>query len=128
MRVLIAEDHHAVRRCVRDIIEAQCGAEVCAETGHGSHVLALAAEKQPDIAVIDLSLPGMGGLALTQQLMSAAPMVKVLILTMTDDDDMVAQCLGAGARGYLLKTDAEQHLPAAIAALASNRTYLSPHL
>jgi DNA-binding NarL/FixJ family response regulator len=129
VRILIAEDHPLVRRCVRDIIEAQPGWTVCAETGDGTEVLALAGKTRPDVAVLDLSLPGVGGLLLTQRLNEALPEVAVLILTMNDDEDMVAHCLGAGARGYVLKTDAEQHLASAITtALTGGGTYVSPSI
>ena len=126
VRVLIAEDHAHVRRYVRDIIETRPGWEVCAETGDGGEVQDLAAETWPDVAVLDLSLPGVGGLVLTQRLKETVPALEILILTMNDDEDMVERCLAAGARGYLLKTDAEQHLAPAITALSTGGTYLSP--
>jgi len=126
MRVLIAEDHPMVRRCVRDIIETCSEWEVCAETGDGSEVARLAVETAPDVAVVDLSLPGAGGLEVTRRLKQTLARVEVIILTMNDDKEMVESGLAAGARGYLLKTDAEQHLASAITAVALGKRYLSP--
>ncbi len=126
MRVLIADDHPVVRRGVRDIIEMQPGWDVCAEASDGSVVVELALETKPDVVVMDVSLPRLGGLEATRRLKAALPEVEVLIFTMHDDDKTIAGGLAAGARGYLLKTDADGHLVAAITALAAGRPYFSP--
>lgn len=125
LRVLIADDHEIVRRGVRDVIESHPGWEVCAEASSGSDVLALAVEHNPNVVVLDVSLPGLNGLAVTRQLRQAVPAAEVLLFTMHDDDGTVSGGLAAGARGYLLKTEGDEQLIAAISALGAHRPYFS---
>jgi DNA-binding NarL/FixJ family response regulator len=126
LRVLIADDHEIVRRGVRDVIEGHAGWEVCAEASTGSEVLELALREQPNVAVLDVSLPGLNGIAVTRQLRRDLPQTEVLLFTMHDDDETISGGLAAGARAYLLKTDGPDHLVAAISALGSHRPYFSP--
>jgi DNA-binding NarL/FixJ family response regulator len=126
LRVLIADDHEIVRRGVRDVVEAQPGWEVCAEASNGSDVLQLALAQRPNIAVLDVSLPGLNGIAVTRQIRQAAPATEVLLFTMHDDDETISGGLAAGARGYLLKSDGDNQLVAAISALGAHRPYFSP--
>jgi len=126
LRVLIADDHEIVRRGVRDVVEAHLGWEVCGETSEGSEILALAQEHRPNVVVLDVSMPGLNGIAVTRQIRQVLPATEVLLFTMHDDDETVAGGLAAGARGYLLKTEGEAQLIAAIAALAVHRPYFSP--
>ena len=125
LRILIADDHEIVRKGVRDVIEGHPGWEVCAEAADGQEALDLAIQEKPDIAILDVSLPLLNGVALTRRLRQERPGTRVLLFTMHDDDETVSGGLAAGARGYILKTDSEQHLEAAIAALSSNRPYFS---
>jgi DNA-binding NarL/FixJ family response regulator len=125
LRILIADDHEIVRKGVRDVIEGHPGWEVCAEAADGQEALDLAIQEKPDIAILDVSLPLLNGVALTRRLRQERPNTRVLLFTMHDDDETVSGGLAAGARGYILKTDSEQHLEAAIAALSSNRPYFS---
>jgi DNA-binding NarL/FixJ family response regulator len=126
LRVLIADDHEIVRRGVRDVVEAQPGWEVCAEASNGSDVLELALSQRPNIAVLDVSLPGLNGIAVTRQIRQASPATEVLLFTMHDDDETISGGLAAGARGYLLKSDGDNQLVAAISALGAHRPYFSP--
>jgi DNA-binding NarL/FixJ family response regulator len=126
LRVLIADDHEIVRRGVRDVVEAQPGWEVCAEASNGSDVLQLALAQRPNIAVLDVSQPGLNGIAVTRQIRQAAPATEVLLFTMHDDDETISGGLAAGARGYLLKSDGDNQLVAAISALGAHRPYFSP--
>ena len=121
LRILIADDHEIVRRGIRDIVESHPGWEVCGEASDGQSAVELAAIEQPDVAVIDVSLPLMNGLAVTRRLRQDSPQTNVLLFTMHDDDETVSGGLAAGARGYLLKSESEQHLEAAISALGANR-------
>lgn len=125
LRILIADDHEIVRRGVRDIVEAHPGWEVCGEASNGQEALEIALREKPNVAVLDVSLPVLNGLAVTRRLHQEAPHTNVLLFTMHDDDETVSGGLAAGARGYLLKTDSEQHLEAAISALGANRPYFS---
>jgi DNA-binding NarL/FixJ family response regulator len=125
LRILIADDHDIVRKGVRDVIEGHPGWAVCGEASDGQKALELAMETKPDIAVLDVSLPILNGVALTRRLHKDLPGTKVLLFTMHDDDETVSTGLAAGARGYVLKTDSESHLEAAISALGANRPYFS---
>ena len=125
LRILIADDHEIVRRGIRDIVESHPGWEVCGEASDGQAAVELATVQQPDVAVIDVSLPLMNGLAVTRRLRQDSPQTNVLLFTMHDDDETVSGGLAAGARGYLLKSESEQHLEAAISALGANRPYFS---
>ena len=125
LRILIADDHEIVRKGVRDVIEGHPGWEVCAEASDGQQALELALEEKPDVAILDVSLPIMNGLALARRLRKECPKVRVLLFTMHDDDETVSGGLAAGARGYVLKSDSESHLEAAISALHANRLYFS---
>jgi DNA-binding NarL/FixJ family response regulator len=125
LRVLIADDHDLLRKGVRDLIEGHVGWEVCGEASDGQRALELALCEKPDVAVVDVSLPIMNGVALTRRLRQECPTTRVLLFTMHDDGETVNDGLAAGARGYLLKTDSEQHLEAAISAVGANRPYFS---
>ena len=126
LRILIAEHHEIVRKRVRRVIEGRLGWAVCAEAADGQEALDLAFQEKPDVAILAVSLPLLNGVALTGRLLQEQPGTRVLLFTKHDDDETVNGGLTAGARGYVLKTDSEQHLEAAIAALGSNRSYFSP--
>ena len=125
LRILIADDHEIVRKGVRDVIEGHPGWEVVAEASDGQQALDLALKEKPDVAVLDVSLPILNGVALTRHLQKECPKTRVLLFTMHDDDETVSGGLAAGARGYVLKSDSESHLEAAISALQANRLYFS---
>ena len=125
LRILVADDHEIVRKGVRDVIEAHHGWEVCGEAADGQQALEIALREKPDIAVLDVSLPVMNGISLTRRLKQECPKINVLLFTMHDDEETVSGGLAAGARGYILKSDSEQHLEAAISALGANRPYFS---
>lgn len=125
LRILIADDHEIVRKGVRDLVESHPGWEVCGEAADGQQAMEMALVQRPDVAILDVSLPLMNGVALTRRLHTEQPSIRVLLFTMHDDDETVGSGLAAGARGYLLKSDSEHHLEAAISALGANRPYFS---
>ncbi len=125
LRILIADDHEIVRKGVRDLIEGHPGWMVCAEAADGQTALDAALRESPDIAILDVSLPLLNGIAVTRWMKKERPTTQVLLFTMHDDDETVGSGLAAGARGYLIKSDSEGHLEAAIEALAVNRPYFS---
>jgi DNA-binding NarL/FixJ family response regulator len=124
-RILIADDHDIVRRGVRDILVAQPGWEVCGEAADGREAVEIGLREKPDIAILDVSLPLLNGIGVTRQLRQALPKIEVLLFTMHDDEETVSGGLAAGARGYLRKTDSDQHLVAAVSALGAHRPYFS---
>jgi len=102
MRVLIADDHGLFRDSLRSLLAAH-GVDVAGEAGNGEEALELASALNPDVVLMDLRMPGMGGLEATRRLAVEMPEVKVVVLTASDDDEDLFEAIRAGARGYLLK-------------------------
>ena len=113
-RILIADDHAVVRSGVRRIIEDQPGWSVVAEAADGKDAIAQAIAAKPDVAILDCALPLIDGIEATRQIRRRVPNVEVLIFTMDDNEILLREMLEAGARGYVLKSDAQQHLISAI--------------
>lgn len=126
LRIILADDHEVVRKGVIDVIAANPGWEVVGQAADGEAALELALRLRPDIAVLDVSLPHINGVTLTRRLRQEAPEISVLLFTMLDDDETVNEGLAAGAKGYILKSDTQQHLSAAISAIGARRPYFSP--
>ena len=124
-RILIADDHDVVRRGVRTLLETRPNLVIVAEASNGRAALEEARLTKPDIAVIDYSMPEMNGLDLTRALKREIPRIEILLYTMHDREDLILEVLRAGARGYVLKSDTERHLLAAIDALSIHRPYFS---
>jgi DNA-binding NarL/FixJ family response regulator len=125
MQILIADDHDIIRRGVRTLLETRGDLRVVAEASTGREALAKARERKPQIAIIDYSLPELNGRDLTVELKRELPKIEVLIYTMHDREEMILEVLQAGARGFVLKSDTEQHLFGAIDALSVHRPYFS---
>ena len=124
-RILIADDHPVVRSGVRRIIESHAGWTVVAEAADGKEAIDKAIATKPDVAILDDALPRINGIEATRQIRLRAPSVEVLILTEHDNEIIMRDAFSAGARGYFLKTEAEQELVAAIESLAAHRPYLT---
>lgn len=124
-RILIADDHDIIRRGVRALLETRSDVEVVAEASTGRAALAAARETMPDIAIIDYSLPELNGHDLTVAMKRELPWTEILIYTMYDRESMILGVLRAGARGFILKSETEEHLSAAINALSIHRPYFS---
>lgn len=124
-KLLIADDHEAIRNGVRSLLAVRQEWRIAAEASNGHEALSLAQETQPDVAIIDYSLPQMNGLELTQALRREVPRTEVLIYTMHDREDIVQKVLRAGARGYVLKSDPGADLIAAVEALLMRKPYFS---
>lgn len=125
LRILIADENEIVRRGVRNLIESHQDWEVCGEAADGQTALEIATREHPQIAILDITLPVVGGILLTRRLKQASATTRVLLFTMADDVETVNSGLAAGARGYILKTDTGQQLEAAIDALAARKPYFS---
>ena len=124
-RILIADDHYSLRESVRSFLQSHPEWQIVAEAADGSTALELARTTQPDIAIIDLSLPMLNGVNLTHALRNEFPQIEVLLYTIHERDNILANVLRAGARAYVLKTDSTHHLIAAIDALAVHKPYFS---
>jgi len=125
-RILLADDHEVVRAGLRALLEEQSGWEVVAEAADGRDAVEKATKLKPDVVVIDIAMPSLNGLEAVRQIVKAVPNTKVLVLTMYDSDPLIQQVLQAGARGYLLKSDAGRDLVSAIDALRRNKTFFTP--
>jgi DNA-binding NarL/FixJ family response regulator len=123
LRVLLADDDLAVRRGFRAVLGAQEDIVICAECGDGREALDLVMRHKPHIAIIDLSLPSLNGLEATRRIRQMSPATRVLVFTVHEEDDWIRKARGAGARGYLLKSDDDAQIVAAICALAQGRSY-----
>lgn len=124
-RILIADNHQIARQRMRDLLDAMPAWQVVAEASDGRAAFRLAIEVKPDIAVLDYSLPEMNGLELTRAIKRALPHVEILIYTMNERESVLADILRAGARGYVLKSDSEANLIAAVEALSMHKPYFS---
>lgn len=123
-RVLLADDHAVLRAGLRMLLDAQTGLVVVGEAGDGRAALQLAADLQPDIILLDLSMPGLDGLEAVPLLRKAAPAARVLVLTMHDDASYLRQALRLGAAGYVLKKAADGELIAAVRGVLRGEVYV----
>jgi DNA-binding NarL/FixJ family response regulator len=126
IRVLVADDHAIVRSGIRHVLEGEPGFTVVGEASNGAEALALAAELGPDVAVLDISMPGVSGLQAAIELRRRCPDTRVLILSMHDNTEYVLESLKAGVHGYLLKDTAAAELGAAIRAVCRGELFFSP--
>ncbi len=125
LRILIADDHEVARRGIRALLESHPGWEVCAEAKDGRDAVDLAASTKPDLVLLDIGMPNLNGLEAARQILATRPGVAILILTMHDSDNVVREVLRAGARGFLLKSDAGRDLVSAVEALQLQRTFFT---
>jgi DNA-binding NarL/FixJ family response regulator len=128
LRLLVADDHPVFRAGLRLLLESldDFDIEVVGECENGEQALAAAIELSPDVIVMDLQMPGLGGIETTRRVVAAAPHVRVLVLTMFDDDNSVFAALRAGAHGYVLKGAGQEQLARAIRAVSEGESIFSP--
>jgi DNA-binding NarL/FixJ family response regulator len=126
-RVLLVDDHDLFRTGLRNLLEEE-GVEVVAEAGTGMEAIALVREHAPEVVVMDLNMPGISGVEATRQITSIAPLTRVLVLTISDQDGDVIDAIMAGACGYLLKDASIQELLRGIRAAAVGESLISPHV
>ena len=124
-RILIADDHDVVRTGVRRILEAKPRWEIVAETRDGKQAIAKAISEKVDVAILDYSLPLINGVEATRQIRARSPNTEVLIFTMHDTETILRDLLAAGARGYLLKSDANRFLIEAVEALTQHKPFFT---
>ena len=120
VRVLLVEDHEIVRRGIRGLLESHPAYEIC-----GQAAVDLAGRLKPDVAILDYSLPALNGIESARNIKKVSPQTQILIFTQHDSDDLIRDALVAGARGFLLKSEADDHLLHALAALSLNRPYFT---
>jgi DNA-binding NarL/FixJ family response regulator len=123
---MLADDHTLVRAGLRKLLDAMPGMEVVGEAGDGQTLLEQAAQCKPDMVLMDIAMPGINGLEATAQLIKTNPAVRVLMLSMHQNEEYVRRALRHGAVAYLLKDSAPMELELAVAAVLRGETYLSP--
>jgi DNA-binding NarL/FixJ family response regulator len=128
VKVLLADDHTLVRKGIRALLMALPGVQVIAETADGREALELIETHRPDVALLDITMPGLNGLEVAARSVKSSPHTKILILSMHAGEAYVAQALAAGVRGYLLKDAADDELGMALKAVARGDVYLSPRI
>jgi DNA-binding NarL/FixJ family response regulator len=126
LRILIADDHGLVRRGAVAVLRSRHGWRVVGEAANGREAVEKAIKQKPDVAILDISMPELDGVEATRQILEAVPDTGVLVLTMHGSEQMVRSALGAGARGYLLKSDLTECLVKAVKAIADGKRFLTP--
>jgi len=126
IRVLLADDHTLVRAGIRSLLESIEDVDVVAEAGDGREALELITKHRPDVALLDIGMPGLNGLELAKRIPTESPRTRIIILSMHADVNYVNQALRAGVRGYLIKGAAVSELPLALRAVTRGETYLTP--
>ncbi|HIC89548.1 MAG TPA: response regulator transcription factor [Anaerolineae bacterium] len=128
IQVVLADDHAVVRKGIKEFLEEEDDIVVVAEAVDGAEAVALVAEYQPDVAVLDIRMPKMTGIEATRRIKARWPDVKVLVLTAYDDDPYIFALLQAGASGYILKTASSEELAQAVRAVYRGQSALSPEV
>jgi DNA-binding NarL/FixJ family response regulator len=127
-RVLIVDDHAFIRRGVQTILHPFPEWEFCGEADNGRDAIRMADELKPEVIIMDVSMPGLNGIEATRAIRKTQPAIKIVLLTLHESADLVRNAFRAGARGYLLKTDAEQELVRALTAVIGDGAYISPKI
>jgi two-component system, NarL family, response regulator NreC len=124
--ILIADDHAVVRHGLRALLETQPGWKVVGAAKTGREALERAVELHPDVAILDIGMPVLNGLDAATLILKALPNTRVLFLTMHTTEELIQKTIKAGARGYILKSDAERDLIAAVDAIMHDKTFFTP--
>ena len=125
-RVLVVDDHAVIRRGVQGILSTYPEWDLCGEADNGQDAIRLAGELAPEVVIMDVSMPGMNGLEATRIIHEVLPETKVLLLTLHSSSEFVRSAFRAGARGYVLKSHAENELVRALNVVIGEGTYVSP--
>lgn len=124
-RILVADDHEVVRKGLIALLQGQLEWQVCDEAADGREAVEKTLALKPDVTILDIGMPTLNGLEATRQILKINPHARILILTLHDSDQVVREVLNAGARGFLLKSDAARDLVAAVEALRHDKTYFT---
>jgi DNA-binding NarL/FixJ family response regulator len=125
VRILVADDHDIIRRGLKQLLASRPGWEVCGEAKTGREAVALAEQLKPEIVVMDISMPDLNGLEAARKIHKLFPKAGILILTLHFSDQLVRDIVEAGARAYIMKSDADRDLVSAVEALANHRTFFT---
>lgn len=125
VRIVIADDHEVVRKGLRSLLEEQHDVEIVGEASNGREAVDKVAVLKPDVVVLDIGMPELNGLEATRQIVKATPRTEVLILTVFETEEVIREVLRAGARGYVLKSDAGRLLVSAIEAVSAHKPFFT---
>jgi DNA-binding NarL/FixJ family response regulator len=125
LRILVADDHDIIRRGLKELLTSRSGWEVCAEAKTGREAVMLAEQLRPDVVVMDISMPDLNGLEAARKIRKSLPKTEILILTLHFSDQLVREIVEAGVRAYIMKSDADRDLVAAVEALANHRPFFT---
>lgn len=125
VRIMLVDDHAVLRTGLQRLLEQQSGVKVVAEAGNGEQAYQMFGTHNPDVAVMDLTMPGMGGLEALRRILSRWPAARVVVFSMHDEAAFAAQAISAGARGYVAKSDESDELVQAVQEVAAGRSYIS---
>ena len=128
LQILVADDHEIVRRGVCTLLQSHPGWQICGEAINGAQAVELAGELNPDVVVLDISMPEMGGLDAARLILQRNDKQKILFLTIVDSDELVRKALDMGIRGFVQKSDAARELVSAVEALERNGTYFTSRI
>lgn len=128
IRVLLADDHAVMRRGIREIFDAESEIEVIGEAGDGREAIRLAEKLRPDVMVIDLGMPELNGLDTIRHIRREQPEVELLVFSMHDSEELIHEVFSAGARGYVLKSDAALYLTEAVKSLSRHKPFFTPRI
>jgi DNA-binding NarL/FixJ family response regulator len=127
-RILVADDHEIVRQGLCSLLRQHADWEICGEAADGREAVSKVLSLKPDAVILDIAMPNLNGLEAARQIIKIDPQTKILILTLHDSDQLVQEVIEAGARGFMLKSDAARDLVAAVEALRGNKVFFSPRI
>jgi DNA-binding NarL/FixJ family response regulator len=125
VRIFLADHHVVIRGGLRSLLQARKDFSICGEADNGIEAIKLVIQAKPDVAIMNVNMPGINGIEATRQIRKASPHTEILIFTAENNEDIMRECLRAGARGYLLKSASDEQIIDAVEALAEHRGYYS---
>jgi DNA-binding NarL/FixJ family response regulator len=128
LRILIADDHDVIRRGLKTVLETHPGWIVCGEAHTGREAVAKSEELKPDVVILDVNMPEMSGLDAVRKIREILPKTETLMLSLEYSDQLVAGCIDAGARGYMIKADAGTQIVSAVEALGNHKPFFTPRV
>ena len=127
LRIMIADDHDLMRRGLKTLLEVQPGWEICAEATKGREAIAKAEQLRPDVVIIDICMPELNGIEATRHIRKISPRTEVLVLSVHHSEHLIREALDAGARGFVVKSDADTEIVSAVEALANHRPFFTSY-
>jgi DNA-binding NarL/FixJ family response regulator len=126
LRILVADDHYVIRVGVRTVLEERSEWKICGEVATGAAAIERTEALKPDVLILDISLPDMSGLEVAKRILSSSSRVEVLMLSVHASETLIRECIKAGARGYVVKSDSVQDLVAAVETIAKHQPFFTP--